>query len=48
MHKSIKFCVKKEGEDMRPPKKRGRKSMWSNATEAPRLLALRKAAKETR
>ena len=46
MHKSIKFCVKKEGEDMRPPKKRGRKSMWGNTTEAPRLLALRKAAKD--
>ena len=45
MHKSIQFCLKKEGEDMRPPKMRGRKSMWSNATEAPRLLALRKRRK---
>ncbi|MCY4497304.1 MAG: RusA family crossover junction endodeoxyribonuclease [Rhodospirillaceae bacterium] len=46
MSEPIKFEVKNKGKDLLPPKKRGKKSMWSNRTEAPRLLALRKAAKD--
>ena len=42
MRKTIPFSV--EGE--LPPKKRGEKSMWGNSTEAPRLMALREAAKQ--
>ena len=46
MRELINFTVRKEGEDLRPPKKRGKKSMWRHRTEVPRLIKLRKAASE--